>query len=49
MFLIIKLCTELFEIELTIFIKKDLALNNIQRLISHKNPTNRPTYMHLIY
>ena len=28
--------TELFEIELIIFIKMDLALNNLQRLICHK-------------
>ena len=28
--------TELFEIELTICIKIDLALNNLQRLICHK-------------
>ena len=26
----------------TIFIKIDLALNNLQRLICHKNPTNQP-------
>ena len=36
MFLTIKLCTELFEIELTICIKMDLVLNNLQRLICHK-------------
>ena len=34
---------ELFEIELIICIKMDLALNNLQRLICHKNPTNQPT------
>ena len=35
--------TELFEIELLICIKMDLALNNLQRLICHKNqPTNQP-------
>ena len=43
MFLTIKLCTHaklnLFEIELIIYIKMDLALNNLQRLICHKNPT----------
>ena len=40
MFLTIKLCThELFEIELSISIKMDLALNNLQRLICHKTPT----------
>ena len=46
MFLTIKLCThaELFEIELIICIKIDLALNNLQRLICHKiQPTNQPT------
>ena len=31
--------TELFEIELIIFIKMDLALNNLQRLICHKTQT----------
>ena len=46
MFLTIKLCTHaklnLFEIELTICIKMDLLLNNLQRLICHKpkQPTN---------
>ena len=35
--------TELFEIELIIFIKMDLVLNNIQRLICHKDPTNQQT------
>ena len=34
--------TELFEIELFICIKMDLALNNIQRLICHKTQTNKP-------
>ena len=42
-FLTIKLCThaktELFEIELIIRIKMDLALNNLQRLICHKTQT----------
>ena len=28
--------TELFEIELIIYIKVDLALNNLQKLICHK-------------
>ena len=33
--------TELFEIELIIYIKMDLALNNLQGLIWHKTqPTN---------
>ena len=31
------------EIELTIHIKTDLVLNNLQSLICHKNPTNQPT------
>ena len=36
---------ELFEIQLIIYIKMDLALNNQQRLICHKSnqPTNQPT------
>ena len=44
MFLTIKLCTraELFEIELTICIKMDLALNNLQGLIWHET---QPTYL----
>ena len=36
MFLAIKLCTELFEIELFICIKIDLALNYLERVIYHK-------------
>ena len=47
MFLTIKLCTyaELFEIELTICIKMDLALNKLQRLICHKSqPTTQPPF-----
>ena len=40
MFLTIKL---LFEIELIICIKIDLALNNLQRLISHKTQNKQPT------
>ena len=39
MFLKIKL----FEIELIICIKIDLVLNNLQRLICHKNQTNNQT------
>ena len=36
--------TELFEIELIIYIKMDLALYNLQRLICHKpQPTNQPS------
>ena len=41
MFLTVKLCTELFEIELFISIKMDLALDNLQRLISHETQTNK--------
>ena len=45
MFLTVELSSyyaELFEIELTICIKIDLALNNLQRLICHKTqPTNQ--------
>ena len=34
--------TELFEIDLIIYIKLDLALNNLQRLICHKTqPTKK--------
>ena len=33
----------LFEIELFICIKMDLALNNLQRLICHKTQTNKQT------
>ena len=44
MFWTIKLCTyantELFEIELFICIKMDLALNNLQRLIYNKTQTS---------
>ena len=47
MFLTIKLCTyakQLFSIEQIIYIKMDLALNNLQRLICHKtkNKPNQP-------
>ena len=53
MFLIIQLCiyiwlsylcqTELFEMELIMCIKMDLALNNLQRLICYKTQTtNQP-------
>ena len=34
--------TELFEIELIICIKMDLALNNLQRLICHKTQKTKP-------
>ena len=43
MLLTLKLRTELFETELFICIKIDLALNNRQRLICHKTPTNKQT------
>ena len=33
---------ELFEIELIICMKMDLALNNLQGLICHKIPYNQP-------
>ena len=36
---------ELFEIELFICIKIDLALNNLQRLIYHKTQTNIIVFM----
>ena len=35
--------TELFEVELITCIKIDLALNNLQKLICYKIPTNQPT------
>ena len=43
MFLTIKLCTyaKLFSIEQIIYIKMDLALNNLQRLICHKTKPNQ--------
>ena len=51
MFLTIKLCThaktELFEIELIICTKMDLAFDNLQRLICHKTQTNKQTNIHL--
>ena len=40
-----KLCqTELFEIELFIYIKMDLVLNNQQRLTYHKTQTKKHIY-----
>ena len=33
---------ELFEIEQIIYIKMDLALNNLQRLICHKTQQTKP-------
>ena len=45
MFLTIKLCTyakQLFSIELIIYIKMDLVLNNLQRLICHKTKQTKP-------
>ena len=42
--------TELFEIELTIYIKMDLALNNLQRLICHKTQlTNQYPFSRLLH
>ena len=35
--------TELFKIELIIYIKMELALNNPQRLIRHKTQQTKPT------
>ena len=32
----------MFEIELIIYIKMDLALNNLQRLICHKTQQTKP-------
>ena len=47
MFLTIKLCTHtklnFLKVKLTICIKMDLALNNLQRLIYHKTQTNKQT------
>ena len=49
MFLTIKLCTHAklncFKLELIIYIKMDLALNNQQKLICHKTPTNNQLAM----
>ena len=50
MFLTIKLCTqatELFEIELIIWIKMDLVLNNLQNLICHKTHTTKQPWLSL--
>ena len=49
MFLAIQLCTyakqNFLKIEQIIYMKMDLALNNLQRLICHKTQqTNQPTY-----
>ena len=44
-FLTITLCTyakQLFLIEQIIYIKMDLALNNLQRLICHKTQQTKP-------
>ena len=47
MFFTIKLCTyaklNCFQYEQIIYIKMDLALNNLQRLICHQNQT-KPNY-----
>ena len=48
MFLTIKLCTyakHLFSIEQIIYIKMDLALNNLQRLICHKTQQAKPNQL----
>ena len=53
-FLTIKLCTicltELFSIEQIIYIKMDLALNNLQKLICHKTKQTKSnhTYMFIL-
>ena len=53
MFLTIKLCTyaetELFSIEQIIYIKMDLALKNLQRLICHKTKQTKPNIYICIY
>ena len=52
MFLTIKMCThaKLFEIELIICIKMDLALDNRQRLICHKiQPTQLIRVLNIIF
>ena len=38
-----RMCLELFELELIICIKIDVALNNLKRLICHKTQPNKPT------
>ena len=51
MFLSIKLyscLTELFEIEMFIYIKMDLALYNLQRLICHKTETKKKILIGLV-
>ena len=40
--------TELFEIDLIIHIKMDLALNNLQRLICHKTQPNQPATFNIL-
>ena len=46
MFLTIKLCTyaklNCFQMEQIIYIKMDLALNNLQRLMCHKTKQTKP-------
>ena len=39
---------ELFEIELIIYIKMDLTLNNLQRLICHKIQPTKPKNIQII-
>ena len=34
-------------VKLIIYIKMDLALNNLQKLICHKKPTNQPMYLYM--
>ena len=38
---------ELFEVELMIYIKMDLALNNLQKLICHKTQKPNPKVNYL--
>ena len=53
MFFTIKLYTqyytELFEIELIIYIKMDWALNNLQRFICHKAQPTNTKFFSVIY
>ena len=49
MFLTIKLCTyanlNFLKIEQIIYIKMDLALNNLQKLICHKTQQTKPNHI----
>ena len=53
MFLTIKLCTyakvNCFKIEQIIYIKMDLALNNLQSLICHKTKKTKPNLFIYLY